>query len=391
MVAQGGIAGSAGVAGWSRALGALHERVGRRFARSEARERVKRYLVGLLGRVERKNGWQLAEAIGERDPQGVQRLLNSAKWDADAVRDDLREYVLEHLGDEGTGVLIVDETGFLKKGEKSVGVARQYTGTAGDTVNCQVGVFLAYSSEKGAAFLDRALYLPRAWTNAPARRAEAGIPEGLLFRNKIELAEEMLEQAFEADVPARWVLADSFYGRSHAFRAWLEERGRSYAVMVPKTNSVPLGGRKKKIERYVQRLPEGAFSEIRSAQDSGDRRPWEWACVDLAADPKRGMRRWLLVRRSTEDPEEQSFYQAYGPEGTTVEELVKVCQERWAVEECFAEAKGEVGLDHYEVRRWDAWHRHITLCLLAHAFLAVVRSSLEREQGSGKRGISISA
>ncbi len=391
MVAQGGIAGSAGVAGWSRALGALHERVGRRFARSEARERVKRYLVGLLGRVERKNGWQLAEAIGERDPQGVQRLLNSAKWDADAVRDDLREYVLEHLGDEGTGVLIVDETGFLKKGEKSVGVARQYTGTAGDTVNCQVGVFLAYSSEKGAAFLDRALYLPRAWTNAPARRAEAGIPEGLLFRNKIELAEEMLEQAFEADVPARWVLADSFYGRSHAFRAWLEERGRSYAVMVPKTNSVPLGGRKKKIERYVQRLPEGAFSEIRSAQDSGDRRPWEWACVDLAADPKRGMRRWLLVRRSTEDPEEQSFYQAYGPEGTTVEELVRVCQERWAVEECFAEAKGEVGLDHYEVRKWDAWHRHITLCLLAHAFLAVVRSSLEREEGSGKRGISISA
>ena len=391
MVAQGGIAGSAGVAGWSRALGALHERVGRRFARSEARERVKRYLVGLLGRVERKNGWQLAEAIGERDPQGVQRLLNSAKWDADAVRDDLREYVLEHLGDEGTGVLIVDETGFLKKGEKSVGVARQYTGTAGDTVNCQVGVFLAYSSEKGAAFLDRALYLPRAWTNAPARRAEAGIPEGLLFRNKIELAEEMLEQAFEADVPARWVLADSFYGRSHAFRAWLEERGRSYAVMVPKTNSVPLGGRKKKIERYVQRLPEGAFSEIRSAQDSGDRRPWEWACVDLAADPKRGMRRWLLVRRSIEDPEEQSFYQAYGPEGTTVEELVRVCQERWAVEECFAEAKGEVGLDHYEVRKWDAWHRHITLCLLAHAFLAVVRSSLEREEGSGKRGISISA
>src|SRR3712207_1628701 len=171
MVAQGGIAGSAGVAGWSRALGALHERVGRRFARSEARERVKRYLVGLLGRVERKNGWQIAEAIGERDPQGVQRLLNSAKWDADAVRDDLRGYVLEHLGGEGTGVLIVDETGFLKKGEKSVGVARQYTGTAGDTVNCQVGVFLAYSSEKGAAFLDRALYLPRAWTNSPDRKS----------------------------------------------------------------------------------------------------------------------------------------------------------------------------------------------------------------------------
>jgi SRSO17 transposase len=391
MVAQGGVAGSSAVGKWSKAFGELHRRIGHRFCRSEARERVRRYLLGLLGRVERKNGWQMAEAIGEHDPQGVQRLLNSARWDADEVRDDLREYVLEHLAEEASGVLIVDETGFLKKGEKSVGVARQYTGTAGDTVNCQVGVFLAYSSEKGAAFLDRALYLPRAWTNAPARRAQAGVPEELVFRNKVELAEVMLERAFEADVAARWVLADSFYGRSHAFRAWLEARGKPYAVMVPKTNAVPLGGRKKKIERYVERLPKDAFSEVRPARDTGGRRPWEWACMDLAADPKKGMRRWLLVRRSTDDPEDLAFYQAYGPEATTVKELVKVCQERWAVEECFAEAKGEVGLDHYEVRKWDAWHRHVTLCLLAHAFLAVVRSSVEQEEGSGKRGILISA
>ena len=391
MVAQGGIAGSVGIAGWSRALGALHVRVGRRFARSEARERVRRYLVGLLGRVERKNGWQLAEAIGERDPQGVQRLLNSAKWDTDAVRDDLREYALEHLGDERTGVLIVDETGFLKKGEKSVGVARQYTGTVGDTVNCQVGVFLAYSSEKGAAFLDRALYLPRAWTGDPVRRAEAGIPEGIVFRNKVELAEGMLERAFEAGIRARWVLADSFYGRSHAFRAWLEERGRPYAVMVPKTNAVPLKGGKKKIERLVERLAAGAFSEVSPARDSGGRRPWEWACLELAADPEKGMRRWLLVRRSTEDPDDLGFYQAYGPGETTVEELVGACQERWAVEECFAEAKGEVGLDHYEVRRWDSWHRHVTLCLLAHALLVVVRLGARDAEGLGggaKRGIS---
>jgi SRSO17 transposase len=389
MVAQGGIVGSAGVAGWSRAFGALHERVGHRFARSEARERVKRYLVGLLGRVERKNGWQIAEAIGERDPQGVQRLLNSARWDAEAVRDDLREYVLEHLADEETGVLIVDETGFLKKGEKSVGVARQYTGTDGDTVNCQVGVFVCYSSEKGAAFVDRALYLPRAWTNAPARRAEAGVPAEIVFRNKIGLAQEMLERAFRAGVPARWVVADSFYGRSHAFRVWLEERGRPYAVMVPKTNAVPLKGRKKKIDRLVERLPEEAFSEVRPAGDAGGRRPWEWACIDLAPDPKRGMRRWLLVRKSTDDPEDLGFYQAYGPEGTSVEELVRICQERWAVEECFAEAKGEVGLDHYEVRRWDAWYRHIILCLLAHAFLAVTRRTAVEEEGSRKKGISI--
>ncbi|MDP9438174.1 MAG: IS701 family transposase, partial [Actinomycetota bacterium] len=237
MVAQDGIVGSAAVARWAETLEDLHRRIGHRFARSEARERVRRYLVGLLGSVERKNGWRLAEAIGERDPQGVQRLLNSARWDADEVRDDLREYVVEHLGDEETGILIVDETGFLKKGEKSVGVARQYTGTAGDTVNCQVGVFLAYSSEKGAAFVDRALYLPKAWVGDAVRRAEAGVPEGVVFRNKIELAERMLERAFEAGVPARWVVADSFYGRLHSFREWLEERGRPYAVMVPKTNA----------------------------------------------------------------------------------------------------------------------------------------------------------
>jgi SRSO17 transposase len=389
MVAQGGVSGSTAIGTWSQAFGKLHRRIGHRFCRSEARDRARRYLLGLLGRVERKNGWQMAEAIGERDPQGVQRLLNCAKWDADAVRDDLRSYVVERLADGASGVLIVDETGFLKKGAKSVGVARQYTGTAGDTVNCQVGVFLAYSSEKGAAFLDRALYLPRAWTNAPARRAEAGVPEGVVFRNKVELAQELLERAFEADVPAGWVLADSFYGRSHTFRAWLEERGSPYAVMVPKTNSVPLGGRKKKIERLVERLPKDAFSEVRPARNTDGGRPWEWACLDLAADPKKGMRRWLLLRRSTDDPEDLGFYQAYGPEGTQIEELVRVCQDRWAVEECFAEAKGEVGMDHYEVRKWDAWHRHITLSLLAHAFLAVTRhKAAVEEEGSPKKGVS---
>jgi SRSO17 transposase len=394
MIAQDGIAGPAAVAGWSETLGELHERVGHRFVRSEARERVKRYLLGLLGKVERKNGWQLAEAIGERDPQGVQRLLNSAKWDADEVRDDLRSYVVKHLADEETGILIVDETGFLKKDTKSVGVARQYTGTAGDTVNCQVGVFLAYASKKGAAFVDRALYLPKAWANDTERRAEAGVPEEIVFRNKIELAERMLERVFAAGVPARWVVADPFYGRSHAFREWLEERGRPYAMMVPKTNTVPLGGRKKKIEQHVERLPEDAWSKVRPARDGSVRRPWEWACLDLAADPEKGMRRWLLVRRSTDDPEDLAFHQAYGPEGTSVEELVKICRDRWAVEECFAEAKGEVGMDHYEVRRWDAWHRHVTLCLLAHAFLVVVRLSARDEEnagGSGKRGISTRA
>jgi SRSO17 transposase len=378
---------------WSQRLEELHERIAHRFVRSEARERVRSYLLGLLGRVERKNGWQLAEAIGEADPQGVQRLLNSAKWDADLVCDDLREYVVEHLGDEVSGVLIVDETGFLKKGEKSVGVARQYTGTAGDTVNCQVGVFVAYSSKKGAAFIDRALYLPWEWTQDKDRRTEAGVPKDVRFADKLQLAKRMLKRAFEAGVPASWVVADSFYGRSHDFRGWLEEKGRPYAVMVPKTNAVHYRrGHRKKIEQLVERLPEDAWVLVAPAGESSDgRRPWEWACLELCGDPEKGMGRWLLVRRSSEDPEDVAFYQVYGPEGTSLAKLVDVCHKRWKVEDCFAEVKGEVGLDHYEVRRWDAWHRYVTLCLLAHAFLVVTCLAARDEEATSKaakKGIS---
>src|SRR5215208_3893632 len=352
--------GSVTISGWHEALEELHARIAHRFARSEIRERARRYLVGLLGRVERKNGWQLAEAIGETDPQGVQRLLNAAKWDAGAVRDDLRRYVAEYLGDEVSGVLIVDDTGFLKK---------------------------------GAAFVDRTLYLPKEWTEDEERLAEAGVPEEEVgFANKLELAKRMLQRAFAAGVPARWVVADSFYGRSHAFRSWLERRGRPYAVMVPRTNAVRCQGRRKKIERLAELLPEGAWATIpvREEGDSGERRPWEWACLKLSVDSAKGMRRWLLIRRSSpEDPDDDlAFYQAYGPEETPTYELVKVCQRRWQVEDCFAEAKGEVGLDHYEVRRWDAWHRYVTLCLLAHAFLAVARlAARDEEEADGKKGI----
>jgi SRSO17 transposase len=394
MIADDGIAEQPVAIGrWSESLEELHWRIAHRFARSEARERVRRYILGLLDRVERKNGWQMAEAIGEVDPQGVQRLVNSAKWDADHVRDDLREYVMEHLSDEQSGVLIVDETGFLKKGDKSVGVRRQYTGTANDTVNCQVGVFLAYCSKKGAAFVDRALYLPWEWSRDIDRRAEAGVPEAVGFATKVELAKRMLRRAFAADVPARWVVADSFYGRSHSFRHWLEKRGRSYAVMVPKTNAVRYRGHRKKIEQLVERLPEDAWALLLApaGETSYGSRPWEWACLELSADPKKRMRRWLLVRRSSEDPNDLAFYQAYGPMGTSVRELIGVCQKRWRVEECFAEAKGEVGLDQYEVRKWDAWHRYVTLCLLAHAFLVITRLAAREEETDGKGGISIPA
>jgi len=369
--------GIAALARCAEALADVHARIGHRFARSEARERAGCYLAGLLDRVERKNGWQLAEAMGEVGPRGVQRLLAAATWDADGVRDDLRAYVVEHLGDEASGVLIVDETGFLKKGRKSCGVARQYTGTAGDTVNCQVGVFLAYASARGAAFIDRALYLPQAWADDRARRIEAGIPEATAFVTKIELARRMLARAFAAGVPARWVVGDAFYGRSHDLRQWLEEQGRAYALMIPKTNAVWYRGRRELAGQLGERLgPEPALGP--------------WACLELSEECAEGMRRWLLVRSDAEDPDGHRYFLAYGPEDTGAEELIRVCQARWQIEEGFAEAKGEVGLDQYEVRKWAAWHRHVTLCLLAHAYLVVTRRAACREEAE-KKGAPIPA
>ena len=363
--------GLAAIARCGDALADLRARIAHRFARAEARDRAGRYLAGLLDRVERKNGWQLAEAMGEPGPRGVQRLLSAAAWDADGVRDDLRAYVVEHLGDEATGVLIVDETGFLKKGAKSCGVARQYTGTAGDTVHCQVGVFLAYASREGAAFLDRARSLPQEWTEDRARRAGAGIPEETAFATKIEVAQRMLDRAFEAGVPARWVVGDAFSGRSHELRRRLEARGRAYALMIPKTNAVRYRGRRERAERLGERLcPEAALGS--------------WACLELSEACAEGMRRWLLVRCDAEDSDEHRYFLAYGPDGTAAEELVRVGESRWQIEECLAEAKGEVGLDHDEVRKWDAWHRHATLCLLAHAFLVVTRQAARREEVTEK-------
>ncbi len=391
MVAQAGVAEPGVVAGWSSALAELHGRIAHRFARSEARERARRYLLGLLQRVDRKNGWQLAETIGEADPQGVQRLLNAAKWDADLVRDDLREYVVEHLGDEESGVLIVDETSFPKKGDKSVGVASQYAGTLGDTANAQVGVFLAYASNRGAAFVDRALYLPPAWAGDTERRLEAGVPETIRFATKVELARQSLERAFDAGVPARWVVADSFYGRSHSLRRWMEQQGHAYALMIPKTNAVRYQGRRVREERLGQQLSDDVWVSAPVQGSTSGQQPWEWACVELSEDGAIGARRWLLVRRRPDDPDDVSYYQAYGPRDTSVEELIRVCGARWQVEECFAQAKGEVGLDQYEVRRWDAWHRYVTLCLLAHAFLVVTRLAAHTQEAEGKKGTLIRA
>jgi SRSO17 transposase len=354
-------------------LAALHARIAPHFCRREARERSRRYLEGLLGHSERKNGWQLAEALGEGGPQGMQRLLNAADWNAEAVRDELRTYVLDHLADARSGVLVIDETGFLKKGTKSAGVARQYSGTAGRRENQQIGVFLLYASDRGAAFIDRALYLPDEWMGDVARREEAHIPEQVGFATKGELARDLLARAFAAGVPANWVVGDTVYSGDEV-RRWLEGQGRSYVLAVPSTHGIWTRAHQQTVEHLVaQRVPADAWVRLSAGEGSQGPRWYDWACLRLPYATPAGTGQWLLVRRSISDPSELAYYRVFGPADTPVTEMVRVAGRRWTIEEGFEQAKGEVGMDQYEVRRYDAWHRHVTLVLLAHAYLEVTR------------------
>jgi SRSO17 transposase len=364
------------VQAWAAGLDALHARIAGRFVRAEPRRRVLAYLRGLLGNVTRKNGWQLAEHAGERTPDGMQRLLANADWDPDRVRDDLRAYVVEHLGDPGA-VLVVDETGFLKKGTTSVGVQRQYSGTVGKVDNCQLGVFLAYASRKGRAVIDRELYLPESWTDDPERCRAAKVPEQVGFRTKPQLAQLMLERALDAGVPAAWVTADEVYGGSPALRGWLEGRGVWHVLAVKCTEPLavrgPQGPTRQSAEQLAAAVPAAQWIACSAGHGAKGRRLYDWTRVELATPVTAGMARWLLVRRSPSDGE-LAFYACYGPARTSLVGLVRVAGARWAVEEGFQQAKGEVGLDHYQVRRWPGWYRHITLALLAYAFLAVTRA-----------------
>jgi SRSO17 transposase len=372
------------IEGWRAGLGGLHARIAGRFRRSEVRERVRRYLAGLLERVERKNGWQLAEHLGEAGPQGVQRLLNAARWDADAVRDDLRAYVIEELGDPD-GVLVVDETGFLKKGMKSVGVQRQYSGTAGRIENCQIGVFLAYAGPAGRAFLDRELYLPREWAADDARRREAGVPAAATFATKPGLARRMLERAFTATVPAAWVAGDEVYGDASDLRRWLERRGAAYVLAVSCSHMVWQAGQQHRAADLIAAVPSAAWVALSCGAGSQGERLYDWTWVRLPYESAAGLAHWLLARRSLSDPTELAYYRAFGPADTTLAALVRVAGARWAIEENFEDAKGMVGLDQYEVRKWDAWYRHVTLALLAHAYLAATRrQARQTEQEKGE-------
>jgi len=364
------------VEGWADQFERLCERIGPRFARPEVRRRAAGFLRGLLGRVDRKNGWQLAEHAGETTPDGMQRLLTTSRWDSDALRDDVRAYVTEHLGDPG-GVLVVDETGFLKKGAKSAGVQRQYSGTAGRVENCQVGVFLAYASPKGRALVDRELYLPKEWASDPVRRAEAHVPDRVGFQTKPQLAQAMLERAVDGQVPAGWVTADEVYGGDARLRAFLEEHDLAYVLAVKATQPLWAAGEQGPAElparQLLARLPARAWRRRSAGDGAKGPRVYDWARVALTRPGWPGRGFWLLARRRLTDGE-LAFYVCFGPASTTLAELVRIAGIRWAVEECFQAAKDQVGLDHYQVRRFDAWYRHTTLVLVALAFLAAVRA-----------------
>jgi SRSO17 transposase len=360
------------VQGWGQQLDEVARRIGARFPRSETRDRAHAYLAGLLGPVQRKNAWQVAEQIGDADPYGVQYLMGRSDWGPDEVRDDLRYYVVETLGDPDA-VLILDETGFLKKGDKSAGVARQYTGTAGRIENAQVGVFLAYASRHGTAFLDRALYLPEEWTDDPGRCRAAGVPEGTAFATKPRLARLMLERVFQAGVPAAWVTGDEVYGSDGNLRRWLEGERRPYVLAVRANQYVWAGFRQSTVDALAKALPKRAWHKITIAAGSKGPRRYAWAWVPINNDLGPAWQRWLLVRRSLDDPEDLAYYIAAGPRRTTLTRLAKAAGARWSIEGGFESAKQDAGLADYEVRSWTGWHRHVTLSLLAHAVLAAVR------------------
>jgi SRSO17 transposase len=366
------------LAGWGAPLADLQARIGGRFRRSEQRERAKRYLAGLLDRVERKHGWQLAEHLGEAGPQGVQRLLNGAAWDADAVRDDLRAYVVEHLG-APDGVLIVDETGFLKKGTTSVGVQRQYSGTAGRIENCQIGVVLADASAHGHAFIDRARSLPEAWAHDLVRRWAAGVPEEITVATKPQLAHQLLERALAAGVPAAWVTGDDIYGDAPELRRWLEATGQGYVLAVSCAHPIWQGGIQVRADHLVATLPPAAWATVSAGAGSQGERWFDWAWLQLPIGDDPTVAHWLLVRRRLTRPTELASYRACGPAETLIAELIRIAGMRWAIEVGFEDAKGVVGLDHDEVRTWTPWHRYITLALLAHAALAVTRRTAQKK------------
>jgi len=356
---------------WQELFDQVMGRVAGRFARVELRRRAKALVRGLLSDLPRKNCWTIAEHAGDATPDGMQHLLARAVWDADAVRDDVRALLVEHLGEQAA-VLVIDETGDLKKGSHTAGVQRQYTGTAGQVDNAQVAVYLAYATAAGHGVIDRELYLPQGWLADRARCRAAGVPDQVGFATKPELARVMLERALEAGVSAGWVTADEVYGNSPALRGWLEGRQLPYVLAVKATEPLsPLSGSTAPAARLAERIPPAGWLRISAGQGAKGRRWYGWARLPLSTiGAPHGWQRWLLVRRSLHTGE-LAYYLCAGPAGLPLVALVRVAGSRWRVEEAFQAGKGLCGLDQHQVRRWCSWYRWVTLAMLAYAFLVV--------------------
>jgi SRSO17 transposase len=361
---------------WVQALMELHARIAPRFARAEPRRRVLGFLKGIMSEIPRKNGWQLAEQAREAVPYGMQRLLSGACWDENLVRDDLRNYVYEHLGTPD-GILVIDETSFPKKGEKSAGVQVQYCGTEGELENCQVAVFLDYVTTLGHTLVDRELYLPKPWIDDRRRCREAGIPDTVGFRTKCELARLMVERVYKAQIPISWIVADTVYGNNLDLRDWMEEHGYRFVLAVACTERIGIrtrSGLRKQVraqEVEAELLCAQDWQRLSMGEGTKGPRLFDWACVPILHKWEDDGCHWLLIRRCIDNPKKKTYYIVFGPHDTTLQKMVTVIGYRWRIEDDFKTGKG-MGLDQYEVRRWICWYRHITLIMLAHALLAVI-------------------
>jgi SRSO17 transposase len=365
---------------WQEHFDTAFARIAGRFGRVEPRRQARSFLLGLLSDVDTRSCWQLAEQAGDASPHGMQRLLGEAVWDADKVRDDLGAYVADELGEPG-GVLILDDTGDLKKGAHSVGVQRQYTGTAGRVENAQVAVFLAYASSRGRALIDRDVYLPKSWTSDRDRCRAAGVPDEVDFATKVALGRRMFARALDTGVPAAWAAADEFYGSDRGLRRDLQARGIGYVLAVARNHRVTLPTGIAQVDHVAHRLHRRCWNRLSAGKGAKGERDYDWAWVRIQppTDESAG-HHWLLIRRRIVDGE-LAFYRCWSPKPVNLSTLVRVAGTRWSIEECFQAGKGEVGLDQHQVRKWTSWYRYTTFVMLAHAVLAVIaaRERLRRD------------
>ena len=345
-----------------------------RFSRADIRWQALKYLRGLLAPIERRSGWTLAEHAGDATPDAMQGLLASPCFDRDAVRDEVRTAVVQAIGDPA-GVLVADETGFIKKGKASAGVQRQYTGTSGKVDNCQIGVFLAYHTPRGRALIDRELYLPKSWTDDRERCRRAHIGDEVEFATKPAQAQSMLERAIAARVPFAWFTGDEAYGQHRELRDWCEQRDIHYVLATRKDHEVPSGlHTTTRVDELIGTIRAGAWRRMSCGDGAHGPRVYDWVSAPIRTTFPHGRRGWVLARRNITTGE-LAYYVCFGPRGTRLRTLVKTAGARWAVEESFQTAKNEVGLDQYQVRRYDAWYAHITLALTAAAFLTIIRAT----------------